>query len=301
MCVSTAPCGTFMGGSLLQAPEMQPGVADGGGIEARLDVHDAAAFGDFRGQLERIFQQPVVRHRQDEGVGNGQLLPSHELNGIFPPRILRVDDRIVHRDVDAVALELLDDVDDAGVAQVRHVLLERQAKYVDARAPDRAAALDHQLHRLLRDVAAHAVVDAAAGEDHFRVVAGLLGFVGKVVGIDADAMPADQARAERQEVPFGAGDLEHLDRVESKAVKDDRQLVDEGDVEIALRVLDHLRGFRRLDARGAADAGGDYPYVDVSKAFRRGGRGGRGGHKLWPRRRVRVLFVCWRWSGSRGK
>ena len=66
------------------------------------------------------------------------------------------------------------------------------------------------LHRLLGDVLAHAVVDAPAGEDHLRVVAELVGLVRQVVRIDADAVAADEARAERQEVPLGARGLQHL-------------------------------------------------------------------------------------------
>jgi hypothetical protein len=34
--------------------------------------------------------------------------------------------------------------------------------------------------------------------------------VGQVVRVDADAVAADQARAERQEVPLGAGGFEHV-------------------------------------------------------------------------------------------
>ena len=49
---------------------------------------------------------------------------------------------------------------------------------------------------------AHAVVDPPAGQDHLGVVAQALGLGGQVVGIDADAVAADQARRERQEVPL---------------------------------------------------------------------------------------------------
>ena len=45
-----------------------------------------------------------------------------------------------------------------------------------------------------RDALAHAVVDAPAGEDHLGMIARLLGAMRQVIGIDADAVPADQAR-----------------------------------------------------------------------------------------------------------
>ena len=105
--------------------------------------------------------------------------------------------------------------------------------------------------RLPGDVFAHAVVDAAAGEDHLWVIADHLRLVGQVIGIDADAVPADEPRPERQEIPFRAGGLQHFLRVDAEAVEDHRQLVHQRDVEIALRVLDHLGRLRDpdLDAR----------------------------------------------------
>ena len=46
---------------------------------------------------------------------------------------------------------------------------------------------------------------------------------------------------------------QHFARVDADAVEDDRQLVHQRDVEVALRVLDHLRRLGHLDAttRGA--------------------------------------------------
>jgi hypothetical protein len=78
---------------------------------------------------------------------------------------------------------------------------------------------DHQLDHALRHVATHAVVDAAPGQDHLRVVADLLRLVGQVVRIHADAVAADQARPERQEVPLGAGGFQHLAGVDAERLK----------------------------------------------------------------------------------
>ena len=80
------------------------------------------------------------------------------------------------------------------------------------------------------------------------MVADLLRLVGQVVRIDADAVAADQAGAERQEVPLGAGRLQHFQGVDAELVEQDRQVVDQGDVEVALGVLDHLGRFGDLDA-----------------------------------------------------
>jgi hypothetical protein len=66
---------------------------------------------------------------------------------------------------------------------------------------------------------AHAVVDAAAGQDDLGVVADFLRLVGEVVRVDADAVAADQAGAEGQEVPLGAGGLQHLQGVDASRLK----------------------------------------------------------------------------------
>jgi hypothetical protein len=67
-------------------------------------------------------------------------------------------------------------------------------------------------------------------------------------------MPAHESRSKRQEVPLGAGSLEHLDGIDADLVEDERQLVHERDVEVALGVLDDLRGLGDLDAARAVDA-----------------------------------------------
>ena len=98
------------------------------------------------------------------------------------------------------------------------------------------------------DVQRHVVVEAPPGEDHLGVIADLLRLVRQVVGVDADAVTADEAGAERQEVPLAAGGLQHFLGVDAEAVEDQRQLVDERDVDVALRVLDDLGGLGDADA-----------------------------------------------------
>ena len=53
-----------------------------------------------------------------------------------------------------------------------------------------------------------------------RDIAELLGLVREIIGIDADAVATHQARAEIQEVPFGARRREYLGRVDADAGKD---------------------------------------------------------------------------------
>ncbi|RZK98698.1 MAG: Vi polysaccharide biosynthesis UDP-N-acetylglucosamine C-6 dehydrogenase TviB, partial [Rubrivivax sp.] len=62
---------------------------------------------------------------------------------------------------------------------VRAVFLEGQAQHQDVGLRGLQVALGHQLGSASCDMAAHAVVDPAAGEDYVRVVADLLGLAFK--------------------------------------------------------------------------------------------------------------------------
>ena len=84
-----------------------------------------------------------------------------------------------------------------------------------------------------------------------------LGLVGEIVGIDADAMPADQAGAEGEKIPLGAGGLQDFQGIDADLVEDQGQLIHQGDVEIALGVLDHLGRFGDLDAGRTVHTRGD--------------------------------------------
>ena len=68
------------------------------------------------------------------------------------------------------------------------------------------------------------------------MVAQLLRLGCEVVGVYAYAVPADQAGAEWQEVPFSAGRLQHLEGVDAHAVEDESEFVHQRDVEVALGV-----------------------------------------------------------------
>ena len=81
--------------------------------------------------------------------------------------------------------------------------------------------------------------------------------------------PPTRPGPERQEVPLGAGRLEHLDRVDADLVEDQRELVHQRDVEVALRVLDDLGGLGDLDAARPVHAGGDDAAVERGDALER--------------------------------
>ena len=136
--------------------------------------------------------------------------------------------------------------------------------------------LQHQPDDVAGRIARHVVVDASPGKDHLRVVADLFGLVGQIVGVDADAMPADHARTEGEKIPLAARCLENLERIDIEPVEDDRQLIDQGDVQVALGVLDDLGCFGDLQAGGREGAGGDdagVKRVDCLGDFRCGAAG----------------------------
>jgi hypothetical protein len=115
-------------------------------------------------------------------------------------------------------------------------------------------------------VLGHGVVDRPAGQDHLRVVAELLGLVDQVVGVDRDAVAADETGAVVVEVPLGPGGLEDRLRVKPHLPEDDRELVHQGDVDVALDVLDHLRRLGGPDVPGDVDVG--HEAVEGGEALR---------------------------------
>ncbi len=98
------------------------------------------------------------------------------------------------------------------------------------------------------------------------------GLVRQIIGIDADAVAADETGAEGLEVPLGAGRLEHLARLEAELLEQHGELVDQRDVHVALNVLDDLGGLGDADRARAMGAGGDdlgIDGVDEIGGFRR--------------------------------
>ena len=70
-------------------------------------------------------------------------------------------------------------------------------------------------------------------------------------------MTAHQAGTEAKRIPFGVHAVDDLVGVDPHALKHHRHLVHEGDVDIALAVLDELDRLRRLDRRDGKRAGLD--------------------------------------------
>jgi len=198
-----------------------------------------------------------VRHGDDGCVVGLWLRAGQQVQAVFALRLGRVNAGVVHVHVHVVAAQRAHDVQHLGVAQVGAVFFEGKAQHEHARTYGVHAALQHELDGLVSHIGAHGVVDAAPGEDDLRVIARFFGFVGEVVWIDSNTVPAHEAGSERQKVPLGACRFEHFLRVYAQAVEEQRELVDEGDVDVALGVFDDFGCLCHADAAGLVRAGGD--------------------------------------------
>ena len=80
-----------------------------------------------------------------------------------------------------------------------------------------------------------------------------LHLIDEVIRIDANAMTADESRPEVKRIPLRIHGIHHFFRVNAHAMEGTRKFIHEGDVDIALRVLDEFRRFSHLDAGSAVD------------------------------------------------
>ena len=219
-----------------------------------------------------------MRDSEHEPVEVSKGVGAHHPQAVFRVHLIRLHEWIVEQDLHSGLLELAYDLRHAGVTQIGHVRLEGDAEHTDARPLEAAIPRDEELDRLRRDKLRHAVVGPAAGEDHLGMEADRLGLCRQVVRIDADAVPTHQPRAVRVEVPLRACDLQHVARVDPQAIEEHRQLVHERDVEVALDVLDDLRGLGNSNRGRKVQPGLDDRAVDLLDHL--AGRFILGGHDL---------------------
>ena len=120
-----------------------------------------------------------------------------------------------------------------------------------------------------RATAGPSVIDAPAGENDLGMIARFFGAISQVIRIDADTVTADQPRLKWHEIPFCPCSGEDVTGIDVKRLEDQRQLVHECDVEIALGVLDDLCGFGDLDRGRTVNACGDDRSVDLGDDVKR--------------------------------
>jgi len=169
--------------------------------------------------------------------------------------------------------KLTDNIHDARIAQIGDVFLKRQAQNRDAGFFDLKVRGDEHLDGFLSDVFSHIVVDPPSRKDHFRTVADAFRFVGQVVGVDADAVPAYEAGAEVEEVPLGSRRLQHFQRIDAHFIEDDGQFVHQRDIDVALRVFDDLGRLRDFNRGNPVQTDLDDRTVDAFQQVQRGGVG----------------------------
>src|SRR6266705_1711580 len=189
-----------------------------------------------------------MSNRQNQGVRRRQVFPRAQAEVVLVAGFARIGYRVVHENLDAEVMQLANDVDHLRVADVGAVFLEGEAEHVDAGA-----------------------LDVAAREDHLGVIAGELGLVREVVGIDPYAMSPDETGTEGQKIPLGPGRVQDFGGVEAELVETDGKLVDEGDVEVPLRVLDHFGGLGHPNRGDPVNARLHHRGVQVGDLFERFG------------------------------
>ncbi len=217
-----------------------------------------------------------MAHREHDGLEGAGGKRVGEAQAIFVQRRILVGNGIVDRHVDE-AFELAHEIGHLGVARVGAILLEGEPHHQDPGVVHFDLGAQHRLDDVASDEARHAVIDAAAGQDHLGMEADRLRLVGQVVRIDADAVAADEARPVGMEIPFGGGGRQDLACVEAEILEQHGELVDQRDIHIALDVLDHLRGFRDADRAHLVGAGRHHAPIDAIDEVGRLGRGA-GGH-----------------------
>nr|GEU28556.1 hypothetical protein [Tanacetum cinerariifolium] len=273
-----------------QPPHAHAAVAQRRFVELRFQVDEAAVGRELVAHLgQRPRGQLPVRHRADQRFGARQFVPAFEPHAVFVHGLVGIRHRIVDVDLQAVRFELVDHVRHLGVAQIGAVFLERQAQHVDPAALELETGAHHFLDGFFGHELGHAVVNAAPGQDHVRVVAQHFRLVGQVIRIDADAVAAHQAGAERQKIPLGAGRLQHFQRIDVEPVEDDGQFIHQRDVEVALGVFDDLGRLRHLDAGGPVHA--RFDHLLVQRGHPRQGRSVVAGDHLADRRQ-RMFLVA---------
>ncbi|MOA13995.1 hypothetical protein D3C78_1340700 [compost metagenome] len=101
------------------------------------------------------------------------------------------------------------------------------------------------------------------------MIAAILCLVGQIVGIDADAMTAYQARLEVQKVPLRPSSTQHCVRIDIHFVKEHRQLVHKSNINITLRILDYLGCLRHLQAIRAVNTRFDNQLIQAGYKLQR--------------------------------
>ncbi len=125
---------------------------------------------------ELLFERRMI-HSEHQSVHFQIFVIRIEFQAVLMPHFIRVGMRVADMYVHAIFLQLADQIDHTRVADIADVFFEGDTHDHDSSTLHSFAAFDQLLDRLLSDVLAHIVVDAATGEDDLRMIAQLLGLV----------------------------------------------------------------------------------------------------------------------------
>ena len=196
--------------------------------------------------------QHAVARRQ---VLLGQLPAGHPQVGVVSHRRQRGDVRVVVLDLGPLVQQQLHQLEAGRLARVVNVLLVGHAQQSDLAPLDRLAPVVERVGDPGDDVGGHRGVDLAGQLDEPGGQPVLAGDPGQVERVDRDAVATQPGagieglEAER----LGPGRLDHLPDVDPHAGVDHLQLVDQGDVDGAIGVLEDLAGLGDLGAGDGDD------------------------------------------------
>ena len=154
-------------------------------------------------------------------------------------------------DVDLEGFQFVYNINYLRISDVADVFFEGCSHHQDMCFLDHFSLCNDFLRGLFTDVEAHGIVHVATGVDHLRVVTQLHGFVYQIIRIHTDAVSSDKSWIEFQEIPFCSSGFEDIKGINAHLVEDDRKLVHQRNVDVALCVLNDFRRFCHFDARRA--------------------------------------------------
>ncbi len=94
----------------------------------------------------------------------------------------------------ALEFEFVNNIGHFGVPDIFYVFFKSSAHYQHFGFRYGFTLFNHELHQLVGDVGAHAVVDGATAQNYFGIVAQSFGFISQIVRIYTNAMTTHQAR-----------------------------------------------------------------------------------------------------------
>src|SRR5208337_4711408 len=237
-----------------------------------------------------------VRHGQNDGLVSARPRPRlQKIEAIFMIGLFRISPGVEDIDLGVALFKGSNHIDNLGVTKIGAVLFEGQPHDQHTASHNRKTTLHHKPGHAVCNMRTHTIVNASARENDLRVIANLLSTMRQIVGVNPDAVSADQAWNEVEKVPFGARSLQHLPCVEAQPMEDDRKFVHQCNVQISLCIFDHLGCLCDFDRGGLMGSTANdlaiQPINSICGGWRRAAGDLRNAHK--PVRHVARIDTLW--------